>query len=286
MVSTEDDYREMLEGERDVDIQKLRDIAQHGVPPPVRGAVWKYLLGVAQPHREQEMLHHSELSNNYQEISEKARSEESSDLFRRIKGPIERYRSTNVLFKRLEVKKKMENVLVSFVNKHTVEDFSVDFIDLIGPFVFLYEKEEDIFYCFSAFMNILDEWSSHGQFVNKLSHFMTLFRSIDPELFSYFEEEEVDPNSWALSWLKRLLSYELSMENVLRLWDTYLSCPDSLDLHIYICLAILNLNREELMSLEHSELKGSLQHLPHMDVDQLIMEAYNIRQDLLQRNVI
>jgi len=46
MASTEEEYHELMNAEVFVEIDKLRDIAKHGVPDNVRGDVWMYLLGV------------------------------------------------------------------------------------------------------------------------------------------------------------------------------------------------------------------------------------------------
>jgi hypothetical protein len=35
---------------------------------------------------------------------------------------------------------------------------------------------------------------------------------------NYFEEEEVDLNEWATSWLQYLLAKELTFDNLVRLW--------------------------------------------------------------------
>ncbi|EFA83949.1 hypothetical protein PPL_03019 [Heterostelium album PN500] len=86
--------------------------------------------------------------------------------------------------------------------------------------------------------------------------------------FNHFEEEEINSNDWAMSWLRYLLSVELPLECVLRLWDTYLSAQLGLDLHVFVCLAILINFSEELLELEHSEILGFLQHLPGIDMDQ------------------
>jgi hypothetical protein len=57
--------------------------------------------------------------------------------------------------------------------------------------------------------------------------------------FNHFEEEEVQPSEWAQSWLRWLLSKELPLSSVIRLWDTYFSANEGLDLHMYVCLAVL-----------------------------------------------
>jgi hypothetical protein len=46
--SSVEDFLDVLENDdAEVDVAKLADMAQHGVPSEVRGAVWKYLLGAA-----------------------------------------------------------------------------------------------------------------------------------------------------------------------------------------------------------------------------------------------
>lgn len=47
MSSSYEDFIEVLENDDEVDVAKLADMAQHGVPAEVRGLVWKYLLGAA-----------------------------------------------------------------------------------------------------------------------------------------------------------------------------------------------------------------------------------------------
>lgn len=44
-------FLQVLEAEDDVDIVKLADLSQHGIPPDVRGVVWKYLLGVTNANK-------------------------------------------------------------------------------------------------------------------------------------------------------------------------------------------------------------------------------------------
>ena len=51
MASSADEYRELLSSEMFVELDKLRDIAKHGVPEALRGDVWCYLLGVHHPDK-------------------------------------------------------------------------------------------------------------------------------------------------------------------------------------------------------------------------------------------
>lgn len=59
-----------------------------------------------------------------------------------------------------------------------------------------------------------------------VANFCMLLRVLEPELTEYFENEEVEPNSWVPSWLQTLLAGQLRISCVLRLWDTYFSCKE------------------------------------------------------------
>ena len=53
---------------------------------------------------------------------------------------------------------------------------------------------------------------------SRVATFLRLFRRTLPELFAYFEEEEVDVVGLASRWLQDLLASEMQMQDLLRLW--------------------------------------------------------------------
>lgn len=109
-----------------------------------------------------------------------------------------------------------------------------------------------------------------------VAKFMTLFHTCIPDLYSYFEEEEVNIKEWAASALQFVLSRELTLENTMRLWDTYFSIPDAgwIDLHPYFCLAILKHMKEGFEDLEESEIRTTLMRLPALDIDQVTKKTH------------
>lgn len=117
----------------------------------------------------------------------------------------------------------------------------------------------------------LDEHFNEESINEAVAKFMTLFHTCIPDLYSYFEEEEVDIKEWAASALQFVLSRELPLENTMRLWDTYFSIPDAgwMDLHPYACLAILKHLKDGFEDLEQSEIRTMLMRLPQMDMDRV-----------------
>jgi len=160
------------------------------------------------------------------------------------------------------------------------QNFDIGLIDLLCPFVYaLNGVEHDIYYCFEAFMNkILPRFPIGLELNQSVGKLMTLFRSTQIDLYRYFEQEEVEPNDWANPWIRYMLSRELPMNFVCRLYDQYFA-TDDFDLHYYVCLAILQHFQEELMELDYSEIRLFLRFLPaeNMDLEKIIKHAYNIR---------
>lgn len=92
----------------------------------------------------------------------------------------------------------------------------------------------------------------------------------------------MEPNDWAVNWIRFSLARNLPVGSLLRLWDTYFASGKfgpavEDDFHVYVCLAVLQNSAEILMEMEHSEMKFYLRHLPLLDMDKIIKQAYNIQ---------
>jgi hypothetical protein len=62
------------------------------------------------------------------------------------------------------------------------------------------------------FATYLDQYFSAVGMNSRLSDFLMLFRTLIPDLYNHFEEEEVDFKDCATSWFQYLLSKELPMD--------------------------------------------------------------------------
>lgn len=183
--------------------------------------------------------------------------------------------------------------------------FHPSLVYLCAPFVQCIQAEAGMYFTFERLMSMLGAWraltaEAHNEenpLSQRVASFMTLFRTKLPELHAYFEAEEVDVLSVATSWLQHLLAREMQMDDLMRLWgtsrgspaDTYFAVPDLLDLHLYVCLAILTYCKDALEDLDRSEIMSMLSTLPPLDVDrvrglltQIISDAVNIKLSLEQ----
>ena len=159
----------------------------------------------------------------------------------------------------------------------------------------MYAKNEEVeaFFCFQELMGrLLREKLLTFEGCKRTSvTFMTLFRHTLPDLYFFFEEAQCAGGLWLSSWLQFLLARELPLPCVLRLWDTYFALEqkkggaraDLQELHVYVCLAILEACNEEIMELDETEVLWYLGHLPDLDMNAIVMQASNIKDDLQQK---
>ncbi|RHZ88195.1 hypothetical protein Glove_26g209 [Diversispora epigaea] len=284
MATSVDDFKDILTAEVYVDLDKLRESARHGVPMVVRGEVWKYLLGVSPADRSQEL---TSLKAKYDEYL--TLEKENTDIIKRVRGEVGRYQRKNIIQDINGTKdytNVFENVIGAYMNNNNRDaDYNSAFVHLCGPFVYCIKNEAEVYYCFTRLMAILDEYNLTHNINERVANFMTLFRAVIPDLCNYFEEEEVDINEWASSWLQFLFAKELQFENLMRLWDAYFSISDPIEFHPYVCLAVLKHTRENLEELEQSEIRTLLLRLPSMDMEQIINQAFNLRHEILERQI-
>ncbi|WFD35216.1 hypothetical protein MCUN1_002066 [Malassezia cuniculi] len=158
-----------------------------------------------------------------------------------------------------------------------VFDFHPSLVYLCAPFAHCMKAEAGVYFAFERLMHMIQEYNMVNPLPQRVASFLTLFRTTLPELHAYFEAEEVDLVAVATSWLQHLLARELQIEDVMRLWDTYFAVPDLLDLHVYVCLAILTNCKDALEEFDRSETTSMLFSLPPLDIDRIISDAVNIR---------
>lgn len=285
MSASAKEFKDILNAEVHIDLDKLRESSRHGIPMEVRGEAWKYLLGVNPADRSQEI---TSIKDKYEEYL--AIEKENIDINKRVRGEVSRYQRKVKGFDDTNDSNDytvvFENVIGAYMNHNRDVDYHPALVHLCAPFVYCIKNECEVYYCFARLMSMLDEYNlTHSNINERVANFMTLFRSVNPDLCNYFEEEEVDINEWASSWLQNLLAKELQFEDLLRLWDTYFSIENPMEFHPYVCLALLKHTRENLEELEQSEIQIMLLRLPSLDMEQIINQAFSIYHEMLERQI-
>ncbi|KAF9576827.1 hypothetical protein EC968_003334 [Mortierella alpina] len=283
--STMAEYEEVLSAEVWIDIPKLRRYASDGIPRELRGEVWLYLLGIRDADRSKEVSTQKQRTQDFEQMDKTP-----NESTKRVRGEISRYLRKINLESDRDLPRLFEEVISAYCNHNHQVEYYAAMVNLCAPFVYSVKRESDAYLCFERMMSILDEHFNDESINEAVAKFMTLFHTCIPDLYSFFEEEEVDIKEWAASALQFVLSRELTLENTLRLWDTYFAIPFEaadtwIDLHPYFCLAILKHLKEQFEDLEQSEIRTILMRLPPLDMEAVINEAFNIRYEILERQV-
>ncbi|KAJ1978168.1 hypothetical protein H4R33_006044 [Dimargaris cristalligena] len=290
------EWLEILNAEVYVDVDKIRRLAQYrGIPREVRGEVWKYLLGVELADRSHEVAVDQAHQEEYAHIDK-----HHSEYARRVHRDTDRYLARqsatlqaagsggggglSVRLTRDDDAPVLENVLNAYLNRHTAVEYHAALVPLCAPLVATLDRESDVFFCFERITAALDEYTLEHPVNTRVARFITLFRLTLPELFNYFQEEEVDMNEWISSWLLGLLTRELPLDNIISLWDHYFSHDTFIHFHTYVGLAILKFCRPSLEELEQSEIRTFLLHLPRLDIAQVIVVANNIQTEIQKQD--
>ena len=111
--------------------------------------------------------------------------------------------------------------------------------ELCAAFLSVLDKEEEAFFCLKALQRLSNDACPPSQFFQRYALCLSLFRSLLPQLFARLQSMRVDTAPWLLSWLQFLLSVELPMPSLLRLWDYYFSDDECVHTHMFVCLGVL-----------------------------------------------
>uniref|UniRef100_A0A1I7X4C9 Rab-GAP TBC domain-containing protein n=1 Tax=Heterorhabditis bacteriophora TaxID=37862 RepID=A0A1I7X4C9_HETBA len=144
--------------------------------------------------------------------------------------------------------------------------------------------EADSFYCFQQLMSeIKDNFiktldDSTCGIESTMSSFHALLASFDPTLHDHLVGRlAIRPQFYAFRWLSLLLSQEFSLPDVINLWDSFFADPMRFSLLPYVCLAMLERRREELLEGDFADCLRLLQNYSETDIVQLVLLAQDIR---------
>jgi TBC1 domain family protein 5 len=105
-----------------------------------------------------------------------------------------------------------------------------------------------------------------------------LLRKYDLELYTYLERHQIEPQLYALRWVRLLLSRELHIDDAVVLWDALFASDPNFSLLDHIIVAILVFIREDLIGKDYSACLKRLFKLPSViDIQVFVSEALQMR---------
>ncbi|CAB3399689.1 unnamed protein product [Caenorhabditis bovis] len=152
--------------------------------------------------------------------------------------------------------------------------------------------EADTFFCFQQlmsevkdnFIKTLDD--SVCGIESSMSNFHNLIMHFDNELYNHLIGRlDIKPQFYAFRWLSLLLSQEFPLPDVITLWDALFADSKRFTLLPYVCLAMMELQRNELLNGDFSLCVRTLQNYPVIDIANLVAFAQDIRDGKAQKPV-
>ncbi|KAL8827193.1 MAG: hypothetical protein Q9170_007107 [Blastenia crenularia] len=142
--------------------------------------------------------------------------------------------------------------------------------------------EADAFWCLSKLLDGIQDNYIFAQpgIVRQVSALKDLTTRIDSGLAKHLENEGVEFMQFSFRWVNCLLMREVTIQCIIRMWDTYLAEEQGFsDFHLYVCAAFLVKWSDQLVKMEFQEIMMFLQALPtrswtEKDIELLLSEAF------------
>ncbi|TDL26196.1 RabGAP/TBC [Rickenella mellea] len=280
----------------DVSIVELRKLSWNGIPDDLRPVAWQLLLGylpLPTPLRASTLSRKREEYASLVELAF-ARGREGLDqqIWHQIEIDVPRTRPGVNLWMHGTTQRCIERILYVWAIRHPASGYVQGINDLVTPFfqVFLSAYingdpedidpgllpptvlsaiEADSFWCLSRLLDGIQDNYIFAQpgIQRSVKRMAELVARIDAPLTAHLQSQNVEFMQFAFRWMNCLLMREMSVQNTIRLWDTYLAeGPDAFSqFHLYVCSAFLVKWSKKLQEMDFQGIIMFLQSLPTQD---------------------
>ncbi|KAF9051081.1 RabGAP/TBC [Hymenopellis radicata] len=295
---------------QDVNITELRKLSWAGIPDDLRPMAWQLLLGYLPLPTPLRITTLARKRQEYQSLVEVAfaRDREGLDqqIWHQIEIDVPRTRPGVRLWMHAATQRSLERVLYVWAIRHPASGYVQGINDLVTPFfqVFLSSYidsnpedfdpallpkhvldavEADSFWCLSRLLDGIQDNYIFAQpgIQRSVRRMAELVARIDAPLAAHLEGQNVEFMQFAFRWMNCLLMREISVQNTIRMWDTYLAeGPDAFSqFHLYVCSAFLVKWSDKLRQMDFQGIIMFLQSLPTQgwgdhEIEMLLSEAF------------
>jgi len=294
------------------DLQALRSLCWNGIPPEYRPMYWQMLLGYVPILKERRESTIQEKRRNYWatvkqfwETDPLDRSEHERETLIQINKDVLRTFADIPFFQLEETKLTLTRILYVWSMRNPASGYVQGINDLVIPFMYVFlqphvecdvmqisdvsslsqamlDMEADVYWCLTKFIGcIQDNFTPIQPGIQRMIFKLReLTQRLDAPLHKHFEANKLEYFQFSFRWMNCLLTRELPLPLVIRLWDTYLSEGEAFaSLHVYFCTAFLKNFSQELCQMDFNSLMRYLQSLPTASWDQekvevLLSQAY------------
>ena len=307
-----------LLGADEVDMDALRSLAWNGVPGPRRSDVWRFLLGVLAPSAGDRAARLEDARAAYRaavvavlvDVPASERSAEDQQTLRQILVDAPRTCPGVPLFCHDRVQALIVNVLYAWAVAHPRSGYVQGMNDLLAVLLVVLVNDDvpwdgsdaqllgrdasalsdaelddvaaDAYGMLTSLLGGLEDHYTHRQpgLQKTIEDVDGLLRRVDADLHKHLDDVGVLLLQVTFRWINCLLTRELPMKALIRLWDTCLAEPDGFSSFFpYVCAAFLCHFSETIRNMESEDVHLFLQTLPTADwgndeIETLLSEAY------------
>ena len=149
--------------------------------------------------------------------------------------------------------------------------------------LYLEEKEEDIeadsfwsfYFLLHGIKNNFEE-DQEGLFY-KSEILNECLKIVDENIYNKLIEKNVKCEFFCLRWFIVLFGQDFDMGDVLRIWDFVFSCENKNELLFYVCLSVIKLREDTIISGEMNDILQGFQNLRDLMCDDVVFLAADIR---------
>jgi len=303
-----------------IPLPDLRGLAWSGVPEEVRAMTWQLLLSYLPTNSERRVATLERKRKEYLDGVRQAFERGSTSgttagrargldeaIWHQISIDVPRTNPSIELYSYEATQRSLERILYLWAVRHPASGYVQGINDLVTPFwqVFLGlyisdsniesgmdpgqlpktvldAVEADSFWCLTKLLDGIQDHYIVAQpgIQRQVAALRDLTARIDSKLSRHLEKEGVEFIQFSFRWMNCLLMREVSVRNVIRMWDTYLAEEQGFsEFHLYVCAAFLVKWSSKLVNMDFQEVMMFLQRLPtkewtEKDIELLLSEAF------------
>ncbi|KHN96364.1 Rab-GAP/TBC domain protein [Metarhizium album ARSEF 1941] len=303
-----------------ISLPDLRALAWSGVPEEVRAMTWQLLLSYLPTNSERRVATLERKRKEYVDgvrqafervgpnVSSAGRARGLDEaIWHQISIDIPRTNPHIELYSYEATQRSLERILYLWAVRHPASGYVQGINDLVTPFfqVFLGlyiadpnieagmdpgqlprsvldAVEADSFWCLTKLLDGIQDHYIVAQpgIQRQVGALRDLTARIDATLSKHLEQQGVEFIQFSFRWMNCLLMREISVKNIIRMWDTYLAEEQGFsEFHLYVCAALLVKWSDKLVSMDFQEIMMFLQSLPtktwtEKDIELLLSEAF------------
>ena len=189
-------------------------------------------------------------------------------------------------------------LLFFYANEHETLYYVQGMNEIIAIIFYIFSKddnpfiqeyiESDAYYTFEILLEeikdvfLMEDINYSDLFVtSQIKEIKNIMKKVDSELFYHFEEVDLQLDNLVMRWILVLFAQEFVIDVAVNFWDRLFTQENKMKFICYISVAIIKLNRENILKMDAGEIMDWGQQLQNnmneLDINNIIKIALDIK---------